>query len=130
MLEKIDKSNVMTKVLFEQNFDNVCSIEKLTEDGVWTRPADVGILDGALEIQPNGYIYFDIKNKNNNTAYKMSYDIMTPAKGNGKGGLNVFAEGNTSWSLGFFNSVQGFAGIKHSYDDPARVILGTAAGTW
>ncbi len=129
-LEKITESEVQTSTIYEQNFDGVGDIKGLTSDGIWTRPVGVDIVDGALEVSANGYIYFDIKNKNSYTAYKMSYDIMTPSKGNGKGGLNVFAEGGTSWSLGFFNSVEGLSGIKHGYDDKSHVISGTTAGKW
>ncbi len=134
MLEKTSSAGgggtTESAALFEEDFDSFSSLNELQAGGIFSRGTKTNVVNKTLEISPDGYIYFDLKNKKNTVVYKMTYDIMTPEKGNGKGGINIYAEGTPSWSLGYFNSTEGFAGIKTEFVDASRVITGVEAGKW
>jgi len=130
MFVKLAKPTVKLNIIYEQNFDNVANIAALQADGKWSRATGVQIVNGTLEVPPDAYIYLNLDNKKENTAYKMTYDIMTPTNGNGNGGLNFYFEGNPSWSLGYFNAVNGLACVKHNHNNKSQIISGTQAGRW
>lgn len=117
-------------IVYEEDFE-VGNISALLSNGNgWKKNANTNIVDGTLEIPEEAYIYFDMKNKNNDCVYKVSYDIMSPKSGNDAGGLNFVGQCETPWSLGTFNSKKGFAGIKRKFDDSSLIVSGTQAGKW
>ena len=130
VLESGEGQKPGSKPLFEENFDKAENLAALQAGGIFSRGTKTELVDGVLEIAPDGYIYIDIKNKAENTAYKMTYDIMAPEKGNGKGGLNFYAEQAPAYSLGYYNAMEGFAGIKREFINAKYVVAGMVPGKW
>ena len=133
ILKEVDKTEPddpeINNTVFEENFDSQ-SFDALHARGWQRESAGIGFENGALSVAPDAYVYVRINNKSDIYAYRFTYDIMAKNAGVKNGGLNFYAEAETSWSLGFFNSVSGFNCGKVDFGDDARVIKGTEAGKW
>lgn len=124
-------------LLLEETFDAE-NLDKLKENGNgWHGEGGgtVTVADGTLQLNKGAWIYFDVPNKTNQAAYKVSYDIKVTGESvsESEGILpNTSLVANTApdYLLGVYNPLRGLSAHKLDFDPKHTIPVSQANDKW